>query len=662
MLNILRIRFRFLWAFITQPNGLRAYSLSILAILLVGFLVGLAIDSQSNPNLIGLKKDIRLDQLTWYGKVGFEPGDEVGLDSDDPAVIQIQSFPVDLNNLFDIAPGPGITRFALGTRFILSEELLSDPLAIYINELGENWAVYVNGHLIQDEIYLQDDNTIAIYRSVQRPIIFLPESAVKEGENTLVFQMIGNRPATKYYSGTVPGFTMASGFVLGSAIRISRTRAIASASSYFQIGMYAFWGLFMFIFFRKRKEIYALQFGVFLLIFAGYSYFSSIPVFDTIRDTSFIIRMMDIDIILCVPIIGMSFWNFLWPQKPLPIPFLLMNVIGFIGAVFVFFLPYRLVGTLFFCFSFLLAAFVLHIFAVVFRGLSEKVSDARSVFGAAVIVLVIAAWSLVDMVWVRTGFDLISWTPFCLSIVFASIFTNRYWEMGIELVDKNQQLLRNAAQLEDIVARRTEELTDAKHELEEQLNEIQHLQMTLAEQAMRDPLTGLYNRRYMEESLKKEFARAERKDYPISLVMLDIDHFKKLNDTYSHAAGDQVLQVLGNILGSHVRVDDYAIRYGGEEFLIIFPQTPYARAVIRANQLRELIEKIEVKYNGAVMKITVSAGVAGFPDHGATPEMVLSSADIALYKAKTNGRNRVEVYLDGDGLTGNEPVTNYIEI
>lgn len=662
MLKILWTRIRFLWAFITQPGGIRVYAITVLVILLAGFLIGIICDSQISSTVRKQADYIHLDQLSWMGKVGFAPDDQSGLNDDDPSVMSITSFPIDLNSFFKIPPGPGINHFTMSTRFDVKEEFLIDPLAISFIELGENWAIYLNGHLIRNEIFLQDDSSIDIYRSVQRPIIFVPKDVVHKGQNTLVFHIVGNRPATNLFTGLVPGFTMSSGFVLGSADCISRTRTIHTAISFFQIGMYSFWGIFMFFFFRKRKEVYALLFGAFLLIFSGYSFFSSIPVFDSIHDTSVMIRLMDADIILCVPIVGMCFWNFLWPQKRVTPVFFLMNAICSTGAILVLLLPFQWVSTIFHYLSFILVGFIIYLYTVVIRAVREQVENAKTVFGAAVLVLAVAAWSLVDMVWVRTGFDLISWTPLCLSVVFAIIFINRFWEMGIELVDKNLQLQRNAAQLEDMVARRTEELTDAKHELEEQLHEIQHLQTTLAEQAMRDPLTGLYNRRYMEESLKKEFARAERKDYPISVVMIDIDHFKKLNDSFTHAAGDQVLQVLGTILGSHVRVDDYAIRYGGEEFLIIFPQTPYVRAVIRANQLRELIEKIEVKYNGSLLKITVSAGVAGFPDHGATPETVLSNADIALYKAKVNGRNRVEVFLDGDGLTGLKPVSDNIEI
>lgn len=650
MLTKMGARLRFLWAYITQPNGLRAYVLSILLLLLVGFLIGGVNDFLHRDRYHIDTATVLLDELPWYAKLGFSTADADGFSPTDPGVIRATPFPIDLNKLFQIPPGNATNQFALMTTFTVPEELLSVPLAIMVPELGENWAVMLNGRLIRNELHLNGDGSIAIYRSVQRTIIYLPESVLQSGENVLVFWMIGNAPATRFYTGMVPGFTMNHGFILGTASNLNRLRVRSTAISYFQIGVYFFFGVFMFLFYRRRKEMFTLLYGIFLWIFAGYAFFSSVLVFEVIHNTALIIRLMDCDIILCIPIIGMSFWHFLRPGQPLKFDLIFINALCVIAALLVCFLPYRLVGTIFRVMSFLLIGVLLHLFAIVVNSARKGVEHSRDFFLAAVIIAIIAVWSIADMIWFRTGIDLISWAPLLLSIVFVVVFINTYWEMGMELVDKNIQLQRNAAQLEDMVARRTEELTDAKAELEQQLHEIQHLQLTLSEQAMRDPLTGLYNRRYMEESLKKEFARALRKDYPVSLVMMDIDHFKKLNDTYTHAAGDQVLQVLGNVLSSHVRVDDYAIRYGGEEFLIIFPQTPYAHACIRANQLRELIERIEVKYNNVVLKITISAGVACFPDHGNTPEAVVSCADIAMYKAKQLGRNRVEVYLNGEGM------------
>jgi diguanylate cyclase (GGDEF)-like protein len=410
----------------------------------------------------------------------------------------------------------------------------------------------------------------------------------------------------------------------------------------------------MFLFFRRRKEIYALMFSAFLLVFAGYSFFSSAAIYEILVNTAIIRRMMYSDIIICVPLISLCFWNYLWPGRPPSMVLKLTTVVCTMGMFLILLLPYRWIDTIFRIYIYPITAVLVYIFALAMLAVRVHIIETRNIVIASLVIVGIGFFSFLDEIYFKTGVDLISWAPLFLCVIYASILTTRYWEMGVELVDKNQQLQRNAAQLEEIVQRRTEELSDAKQELENRLAEITLLQSTLNEQVMRDPLTGLYNRRYMEESLKKEFARAERKDYPISMVMFDIDHFKLLNDAYSHSAGDQVLISLGRILSTHIRIDDYAIRYGGEEFLVIFPQTPYIKALVRANQIRELVKKVVVEYLGNQLQISVSGGVAGYPDHGRTPEDVIKNADRALYKAKELGRDRVEVYLNGEDMPKSE--------
>ncbi len=166
------------------------------------------------------------------------------------------------------------------------------------------------------------------------------------------------------------------------------------------------------------------------------------------------------------------------------------------------------------------------------------------------------------------------------------------------------------------------------------------LRMVLREQSVLDPLTGLYNRRYLNEYLKVEYHRAVRSGMPISFLMLDIDHFKNINDTYGHPLGDEVLKNLANIIRGTVRLSDVICRYGGEEFLIICPDMDIEVASKRAEVLRSKVEQYILPIAGG---ITVSVGVATFPRHGNTLEKVIEKADEALYKAKKAGRNRVVI-------------------
>ena len=166
----------------------------------------------------------------------------------------------------------------------------------------------------------------------------------------------------------------------------------------------------------------------------------------------------------------------------------------------------------------------------------------------------------------------------------------------------------------------------------------------MREQAIRDPLTGLYNRGYLDETLAREIGRAGRRGAPVSVMMIDLDHFKRLNDTRGHAAGDAVLRRLGETLRERVQREDIPCRYGGEEFAVILPEMPLDVAQGRAEQFRALVEQMEVVVGDHPLgALSASIGVATFPEHGATAEALLASADRALYRAKAEGRNRVMV-------------------
>ena len=170
------------------------------------------------------------------------------------------------------------------------------------------------------------------------------------------------------------------------------------------------------------------------------------------------------------------------------------------------------------------------------------------------------------------------------------------------------------------------------------------LRETLRQQSVRDPLTGLYNRRFLEEALDRELARLERKNLPLSLIMIDVDNFKHFNDTFGHEAGDAVLRDLGGILQRHVRGSDIACRYGVEEFTIILPEASLEIGRQRAEMLREAARELRLIHDGKSLgAVTLSLGVACFPEHGRRREHLLQVADAALYEAKNGGRNRVVV-------------------
>ncbi len=168
------------------------------------------------------------------------------------------------------------------------------------------------------------------------------------------------------------------------------------------------------------------------------------------------------------------------------------------------------------------------------------------------------------------------------------------------------------------------------------------LREILYSQSIHDSLTGLFNRRHMEQLLERELHRVSRKGYPLGIIMLDIDHFKRFNDTFGHEAGDMLLRELSACLQRGIREEDFACRYGGEEFVIILPETSLENTRQRAEQLRKEAGHTTIIYRGKSLDaITVSMGVAAFPEHGTTADELLRAADTALYRAKEEGRDRV---------------------
>jgi len=187
-------------------------------------------------------------------------------------------------------------------------------------------------------------------------------------------------------------------------------------------------------------------------------------------------------------------------------------------------------------------------------------------------------------------------------------------------------------------------LRRAMDRLQTQLIEIGTLQSKLREQAIRDALTNVFNRRYLEETLERELARAERESYPLCLIMMDLDYFKDVNDTHGHEAGDVVLKALAETVMRQSRHGDFVCRYGGEEFVLVMPNIGIETARQRAEELHQIVNSLNIPYGNFNLTTTISMGVAAYPEHGKSKEELLRAADRAMYIAKNTGRNRVVVY------------------
>ncbi len=185
------------------------------------------------------------------------------------------------------------------------------------------------------------------------------------------------------------------------------------------------------------------------------------------------------------------------------------------------------------------------------------------------------------------------------------------------------------------------ELSALSRELGKKNREIEKANRKITELSRTDPLTGLANRRYFQERYEQAFAFSQRHGSPLSLVMMDIDYFKHVNDTHGHDAGDEVLKAFGAILKENCRTEDFPARFGGEEFIVFLPRTAQNEALIFGNRVRKAFSSADILENAE--KITISAGIAELKPGEETPEGLIRRADQALYEAKEKGRNRCEI-------------------
>ena len=232
--------------------------------------------------------------------------------------------------------------------------------------------------------------------------------------------------------------------------------------------------------------------------------------------------------------------------------------------------------------------------------------------------------------------------------------------MAGKLYQRVAELERLNAQLDERAAERTEQLAVARSALEQEVTkrlwaerELTQANLRLHDKAVRDALTGLYNRGYLEESLDREESRARRSDQSLGVMMIDIDHFKRCNDTFGHAAGDTVLRAVAQHMLSLARGEDILCRYGGEEFALVMAHASPGTMLERAEKISRGVQNLEIESDGRrVGPVTLSVGVAMFPDHGESGQAVLQAADAALYRAKAAGRNCVVMANEATPVIG----------
>lgn len=221
----------------------------------------------------------------------------------------------------------------------------------------------------------------------------------------------------------------------------------------------------------------------------------------------------------------------------------------------------------------------------------------------------------------------------------------RVWieTVSVPVFDDGQQHLGYFGITRDVTERKQSEqaLREANRRLEEQLSHIQLLHARLHEQSIRDDLTGVHNRRHFVQQAEQALREARAHEHALSLVLMDLDHFKSINDQHGHPTGDAALKAVGSMLAATVQAGQLAARLGGEEFAVLLPGADHADALAQAEQWRRTLAEMTILADGAVLRLTASFGVASFPDQADALVSLMKIADSRLYRAKALGRDRV---------------------
>ncbi|MFZ5911631.1 MAG: diguanylate cyclase [Chloroflexota bacterium] len=234
--------------------------------------------------------------------------------------------------------------------------------------------------------------------------------------------------------------------------------------------------------------------------------------------------------------------------------------------------------------------------------------------------------------------------------VYLEALEPSYVDLHIKAIrDKKGKLLGRLVTWRDVTAYRQAQqaLQAVNTQLKARVEEVENLQQQLQEQAIRDPLTGVYNRRFLNEALEYEFVRARRRKSHLAIIIMDLDSFKSINDQYGHRAGDLALQRIAGTLVEKIRQGDILCRYGGEEFVILMPEIDPEVATQRAEELREAIEALTVSSPKGVFRVTASLGLVVYPNRASNADDLLHAADDALFVAKRKGKNKVVVFDSG---------------
>ncbi len=444
----------------------------VFSFLIVGR-IGLSIWEVGQANLIhdGNFSPIDLTKLTWYARTGFEESQTVDLNPDQTGVktLAAPAFPISLNAVFATPLRSGLHEYMLGTTFNLDSEDLSADLALSLPELGENWAVYLNGTELRHEIYLDSTGKrMLIRRSLQAVMIPLPADILRSGQNQLVFHLLGEAPYIGLFPGWAPGFPLSEGYEIDLMADIQDYFNRRNALAMFQVGLYVFFGSYqLFFYLHQRQQFASLLLALFMLGFgAGWQFLNSPLVFTLYPDTSLITRLSYASTV-CAGLLTGILWHALYnqPRGPRYLRVALLYLASVVALILV--APFSWLEVLLRSTLVLLAPLAIFSLVIVWMAWRARLPDAGKLGLATFLVVVLFGWDVLDVQVMHTGWLTTPYVPFLFSLVFSILLVNRYWQLsgswnqlGLELAQRNRELLEARSALEAEVQQRTAELQE----------------------------------------------------------------------------------------------------------------------------------------------------------------------------------------------------------
>ncbi len=543
-------------------------------------------------------------------------------------------------------PGSGYATYQL--TFVASK---NEILALKIPKVRTAYKLWVNGELIAAA------GTVGITRDTMVPK-YLPQVAsfqALQGKNEIVIQM------SNFYR---PSGGLLNSILLGGETQLLNMRYKGLTYELFLFGaLLMMGGYHLALFFFRRKDRTPLYFGLFCMLVAirtlliGEAFLYS---FYQYFDFVIIYKLQTLTFYLGVPLILMFFRSML-PNYFHRLIIKSTQIVAGVYTIVVLFTPtwiYSIFNPLYQIWT---------IFMIIYLAI-QLVTIARNMENSIWLIslggLALILTSIIDVISLSIWID-DSWPPLLRMIfqgdansstgqlIFAVLYSLQLAKNFSESLEyrtvMGEKLTEMNDHLDDLVAKRTRELTTANQKVEQQNFELEQINHELQRLSLRDPLTELWNRRKYDETIGLEWQRCLRQQRPISLLFIDVDYFKNYNDLYGHVAGDATLIKIGDSLRTALsRPTDMVVRYGGEEFIVLLSETEKNEAILNANRLLQKIEALAIPHEGSVIKscLTISIGVTTLlPGLHSRHQELVRIADKALYLAKSNGRNQV-VYLD----------------